>query len=49
MTIKTESDYERAIARLEMVFDAPKSTKEGVEAGLLIEAISDYEDLYHCI
>jgi HTH-type transcriptional regulator / antitoxin HigA len=33
--IKTERDYERALQRLEIIFDAPPDTSEGDEAEIL--------------
>ena len=33
--IKTEEDYEKALKRLEKIFDAPAGTKEGDEAEIL--------------
>ncbi len=41
--IKTESDYIQAIARLEVIFDAKKDTKEGDELEILGIFIEKYE------
>lgn len=42
--IKTENDYEKALARLEIIFDAPPETKEGDEAEILSLLIENYEN-----
>lgn len=42
--IKTESDYEAALARLEMIFDADPNTAEGDEAEILSLLIENYEN-----
>ncbi|MGB3183430.1 MAG: transcriptional regulator [Cyclobacteriaceae bacterium] len=42
--IKTEEDYEAALARLEDVFDAAPDTPEGDEAEILSLLIESYED-----
>ena len=41
--IKTESDYELALARLDEIFEAPSNTKEGGEAEILAMLIGEYE------
>ena len=41
--IKTESDYKKAIERLEVIFDAEKGTKEGDELEILSILIEKYE------
>lgn len=41
--IKTEQAYEQALARLELVFDAKKGSKEGDELELLSLLIDTYE------
>jgi HTH-type transcriptional regulator/antitoxin HigA len=41
--IKTEEDYQAALERLEMVFDAKKDTSEGDELELLSLLIDQYE------
>jgi HTH-type transcriptional regulator/antitoxin HigA len=47
--IKTEQEYEAALARLEEIFDAAPNTPEGDEAEILAMLIEDYEDKYHSI
>lgn len=42
--IKSELDYERALARLEAIFDAPADTPEGDEAEILTPQIENYEN-----
>ena len=41
--IKTEAEYEAAIQRLEMIFDAKFNTPEGDELELLSLVIDNYE------
>lgn len=41
--IKTEKDYERALQRLEFIFDAKPSTVEGDELEILGILIDEYE------
>ena len=41
--IKTESDYQKALERLEIIFDAKKGTKEGDELDILSILIEKYE------
>ena len=47
--IKTEQEYEAALARLEAVFDATPNTPEGDEAEIFAMLIEDYESKYHFI
>lgn len=42
--IKTEKDYQNALERLEVIFDAPLDTKEGDEAEILSLMIENYEN-----
>ena len=42
--IKTEADYNDALARMELLFDAKPNTKEFDEAELLIALIELYEE-----
>ena len=42
--IKTEDDYNRALERLEIIFDAKKGTEEGDELELLGMLIDQYEN-----
>jgi len=44
--IKTENDYEKALKRLEFIFDAPSESKEGDEAEILSMLIDTYENKY---
>jgi len=41
--IKTEADYQKALERLEVIFDAKKGTKEGDELEILSILIEKYE------
>jgi len=41
--IKTELDYEKALERLELIFDAKKGTKEGDELEILSILIEKFE------
>ena len=41
--IKTERDYQKALKRLELIFDAKKGSKEGDELELLSLLIDNYE------
>ena len=47
--IKTEQDYDRALARLEAIFDAPADSPEGEEAEILILLIEHYENQHYPI
>ena len=47
--IKTEEDYNKALKRLEEVFDAPVNSQEGDEAELLSILIENYENEYYPI
>ncbi len=42
--IKSEKEYDQALDRLDIVFDAPPDTPEGDEAELLVVLIEKYED-----
>ncbi|MBI6118345.1 helix-turn-helix domain-containing protein [Salegentibacter maritimus] len=42
--IKTEKDYEQALERLEVIFDADSNSKEGDEAEILSLLIENYEN-----
>ena len=41
--IKTESDYQQALKRLEIIFDAPTGTPNSDEADILGLIIDEYE------
>lgn len=43
-TIKSETDYNEALKRLEIIFHAPVDSKEGEEAEILSILIEKYED-----
>jgi HTH-type transcriptional regulator / antitoxin HigA len=47
--IKTETDYEEALNRLEEIFDAPAGTPESDEADLLGLLVDEYEKKYYPI
>ncbi len=47
--IRTEKDYEKALKRLEVIFDARPKTKEGDEAEILSILIEKYEDVHYPI
>ncbi|KAB1065003.1 transcriptional regulator [Tamlana haliotis] len=47
--IKSEQDYEKALDRLEVIFDAKINTKEGDEAEILSMLIDNYENQYYPI
>lgn len=44
MPIKTKRDYEQALARLEIIFDAKKGTEEGDESEIFGMVIDNYEN-----
>ncbi|MCF8379920.1 MAG: helix-turn-helix domain-containing protein [Bacteroidales bacterium] len=47
--IKTEEDYNQALQRLELIFQAPIDSKEGDEADVLSILIEKYEDEHYPI
>ena len=47
--IKTEKDYEKALKRLEVIFDAPANTKDGDEAEILSMLIENFENEHYPI
>lgn len=47
--IKNNKDYELALKRLEIIFDAKPETKEGDEAEILSLLIENYENQYYPI
>ena len=47
--IKTENDYNKALERLEVIFDAKKETVDGDELELLGILIEQYENEKHLI
>jgi HTH-type transcriptional regulator/antitoxin HigA len=47
--IKTDKDFERALKRLDVIFDASPNTKEGDEAEILSLLIENYENQFYPI
>ena len=47
--IKTENGYQKALRRLEVIFDATSNTKEGDEAEILSMLIDNYENEFYRI
>lgn len=47
--IKSEADYEAALARLDAIFDAPADSPDGDEAEILVMLIENYEQQHHFI
>ena len=47
--IRTEEDYEAALARLEEIFDAEESTSEEEELNILVDLVAVYEDINYPI
>ena len=47
--IKTEEDYQQALKKLEVIFDAPIDSPEGDEAEILSILIEKYEDKHYPI
>lgn len=47
--IKSEIDYDEALARLEVIFDAPPESKEGDEAEILSLLVENYENQHYPI
>ncbi|MEX1189734.1 MAG: helix-turn-helix domain-containing protein [Bacteroidia bacterium] len=47
--IKTEDDYNKALGRLELIFDAVPNSKKGDEAEILSLLIENYENKYYPI
>lgn len=47
--IKTQTDYEKALKRLEEIFDAPIGSMESDEADVLALLIDDYEKKHYPI
>ncbi len=47
--IKTESEYEKALERLNKIFDSNPNSKEGEEGELLILLIEEYEKEHYPI
>mgnify|MGYP003564935729 CR=1 FL=1 len=47
--LKTEEEYNQALKRLEIIFDAPADTPQGDEAELLAMLIEKYEDEHYPI
>lgn len=47
--LKNEEDYEKALERLEVIFDAPTDSEEGDEAEILSMMIDNYENEHYPI
>lgn len=47
--IKTEKEYDKALNRLNIIFDAKPKSKQGEEAELLALLIEEYESINHPI
>ncbi len=47
--IKTEQDYDKALERLEMIFDSDANTKDGDEAEILSMLIDNFENEHYPI
>lgn len=47
--IKTDQDYEQALARLDQIFDMPANTPEGDEAEIIVMLIENYENQHYPI
>lgn len=47
--IKSETDYEKALERLEIIFDAAEHTPDGDEAEILTLLIENYESKHYPI
>lgn len=47
--IRTEEDYNKALARLDKIFDSEPETKDGDELEILALLIEDYEDKHYPI
>jgi len=47
--IRTEADYERALLRVQELWDAPQGSPQSVELEVLASLVSDYEEYHHKI
>lgn len=47
--IKSEADYEKALKRLEKIFDAPVNSSDGDEAEILSLLVENYENFHYQI
>lgn len=47
--IKTEADYNKALERIELIFDAAPNSREGDEAEILALLIENYENKHYPI
>ena len=47
--IKNKKDYQKALKRLKVIFDAPKNSKDGDEAEILSLIIENYENVNYPI
>jgi HTH-type transcriptional regulator/antitoxin HigA len=47
--IKTEKDYDLALERVNLLFDAKPNTNEGDELDILVTLIEKYEEMHYPI
>jgi HTH-type transcriptional regulator/antitoxin HigA len=47
--IKTEADYDSALAYIEKIWGSPEGTEEGDELDVLLVLVDDYEKIHHPI
>lgn len=47
--IKTEKDYEKALDRIEKIYDVKPNTKESDELEILLVLVEDYEEKHYFI
>jgi len=47
--IQTEAEYQAALERLEIIFDAIPGSKEAEELDQLSKAVEDYENIHYPI
>lgn len=45
--IRTEADYQAALARIDALMDAQGATEEGEELDVLVDLVEHYEDKHH--
>ena len=47
--IRTDEDLDRALARIDEIFDAEENTPEGEELDILVDLVEHYESKHHLI
>ena len=47
--IETEAEHKAALARIELLFDAPEGSPEYAELIRLADLVNDYEDIHYPI